>query len=299
VNKTGDALTGTYNFNGGWQNDGLTISDGNVFAQTLYVYNLTSLSVSTLNVNGSIIPTTGFDDTFDIGSTALRWKDLHLSGEVFSNGTEDNYFLGKLGIGTYSPFSNLEVYGVAGTDPKIVFSDGDMDNGLSGVAANFPTDAVGVFYAEHSSDGGFTILGMSGSTATGQAALRFLGIVGNETPDGSEPVIKLTANKGDGAGNFQALGATDYLLGVTNQDNTHLFQIFGGGNVNITRGNLSVMGGGFVGIGTEFPGLELDVVGDINVTAGNITIQENNRICLDNSSCDHYIFFNGTHTVIE
>lgn len=41
----------------------------------------------------------------------------------------------------------------------------------------------------------------------------------------------------------------------------------------------------------------LTVGGDINLTAGNVTITETNRYCLV-SNCSHSIYFNGTHTII-
>jgi len=74
--------SGTIDFNLGWQNGGLTISDGNLFAQAIFVVNITSLGVSNLNINGSLLPDSAFDDTFDIGSASLRWRDLFISRDV-------------------------------------------------------------------------------------------------------------------------------------------------------------------------------------------------------------------------
>jgi len=54
-----------------------------------------------------------------------------------------------------------------------------------------------------------------------------------------------------------------------------------------------------VGIGTANPTAKLEVAGNITSTTGNITITQNNKMCLDNSTCAKYIFFNGTHVVIQ
>lgn len=83
INITGDSI-----FGGGWQQGGTTISGGNIFTQVLYVVNITSLGVSNLNVNGSIIPDTNFNDTFDLGSSSLQWNDLYLgTGDLYLGGT--------------------------------------------------------------------------------------------------------------------------------------------------------------------------------------------------------------------
>src|SRR3989338_7338597 len=86
VNASGDTLTGTFNFNGGWQTSGLTISGGDIYAQTGFFYNITGLDVNTLNVNGTILPPTRWNNTFDIGNATLRWNDLYLGGVLYSSG---------------------------------------------------------------------------------------------------------------------------------------------------------------------------------------------------------------------
>jgi len=103
---------GDVDFNGGWLSEGVSIIDGNIYATTGYFYNITGLNVNTLNINGSLLPTEGWDNTFDIGRGNLRFKDLYLSGQIYSNGTGDNWFLGDVGIGTNNPTSNLEIFAV-------------------------------------------------------------------------------------------------------------------------------------------------------------------------------------------
>ena len=87
LRKDGDNGTGIYNFGGSWVDGGLTIQEGDLYAQTVYVYNISSLQVSNLNINGSLLPQAGYDDTFDVGSSSLRWRDLYLGGDIYSNGT--------------------------------------------------------------------------------------------------------------------------------------------------------------------------------------------------------------------
>ena len=76
------SVYGNFDFNDGWLNGGLSIIDGNIYAQSGYFYNISSLSVSNLNINGSLTPYEGFDGQFDLGSEDLRWKDLYLSGQI-------------------------------------------------------------------------------------------------------------------------------------------------------------------------------------------------------------------------
>ena len=77
------SVSGNFDFNGGWQGGGLSIVGGNLFAQVGYFYNISSLQVNNLNINGSLIPT--FDNQFNIGNFSLRWKDIYLSGNLIAN----------------------------------------------------------------------------------------------------------------------------------------------------------------------------------------------------------------------
>ncbi|MCL5018706.1 MAG: hypothetical protein M1416_03015, partial [Candidatus Pacearchaeota archaeon] len=75
-----DLSLGSYGLttNNGWLNGGVSILDGDIYAQSLFVYNISSINVNNININGSLYPP--ISASFDIGSSTLRWKDLYLSG---------------------------------------------------------------------------------------------------------------------------------------------------------------------------------------------------------------------------
>ena len=103
------SVVGDFDFNGGWESGGFSISGGDIYAQTGWFYNISSLEVTHLEVNGSLFP--DVDNQFDVGYGTFRWRDLYLSGEVLSAGTGDSYFMGDVGIGTTSPQNTLNVIG--------------------------------------------------------------------------------------------------------------------------------------------------------------------------------------------
>lgn len=79
LNATATSYFRDVDFNSGWAAGGISILGGKIYADTGYFYNLSKLNVTSLNVNGSIIPQAGFDNNFDLGAPTLRWRDLWLS----------------------------------------------------------------------------------------------------------------------------------------------------------------------------------------------------------------------------
>src|SRR3989338_1137749 len=110
------SVVGDFDFNGGWQNGGFSISGGNIFAQTGYFYNISSLQVTNLNVNGSLLP---LDNQFDLGNSTFRWRDLAVARNTVlgSNLTVDTTTLfvdgnsDRVGIITTTPQNTLNVVG--------------------------------------------------------------------------------------------------------------------------------------------------------------------------------------------
>ncbi|MFH0808543.1 MAG: hypothetical protein V1888_02915 [archaeon] len=128
----GDDLTGAYTFNGGWEAGGISIVDGDIYAQKGWFYDISSLEITHLKVNGSLFP--DVDNQFDVGNGTFRWRDLHLSGEVLSDGAGDNYLMGNVGVGTETPSAKLEVVGTFNASSNggtlQVDSDGNVKIGL-------------------------------------------------------------------------------------------------------------------------------------------------------------------------
>src|SRR3972149_5051931 len=77
-NITGSFYTGNATFNNGWTSGGISIIDGSLYAQKIFVYNITSLNVSQQNL--SII-----DDFIVFGNTDLK-QDLKVSGAANISG---------------------------------------------------------------------------------------------------------------------------------------------------------------------------------------------------------------------
>src|SRR3990167_7348196 len=81
------SVTGDFDFNGGWTAGGISIQGGRIYADTGFFYNLSKLNLTSLNINGSILPQAGFDNNFDIGAPTLRWRDAWFSRDVNVSGT--------------------------------------------------------------------------------------------------------------------------------------------------------------------------------------------------------------------
>jgi len=100
--------------------------------------------------------------------------------------------------------------------------------------------------------------------------------------------------RSDGTGCPAASGASGWL------NNS------GSGNISLANSAVNVSintlfidnTNGRVGIGTATPTGKLQVAGQLNVTAGNLSVQQGNGVCF-NTACTSRIYYNGTATIIE
>jgi len=76
---------GQFKINGGWQSKGITISGGDIYLQTVYVVNITSLAVSHVSTNGSLLPT--IDNEFDLGASGNDWQAIYIDDDLYLAGT--------------------------------------------------------------------------------------------------------------------------------------------------------------------------------------------------------------------
>ena len=151
VNIDGDTMTGMLSissgglnvsggdsiFGGGWTQGGVTITGGNIFAQTIFVYNITSLGVSTLNINGSLMPQTGFTNTFDVGNSSLNWRNGYFGTEIYINGVAVSSSITNNNLSWLSTFnSTYEAWNYNQTTGTFNLYNSTWDNRLLIIQSN-------------------------------------------------------------------------------------------------------------------------------------------------------------------
>jgi hypothetical protein len=290
------SVYGNFDFNGGWTGGGFSISGGDIFAQTVYVYNITSLTVSNLNINGSLFPQEGFDNIFDIGSADRRWRDLYLGGDAVINGSMDvnegTLFVdsanNRVGIGTATPQKYVDMQGTGGVAIGTYNQGGTLlyvGYGYAGTSAPFYVTSIGDTVGRM-----FTSLtGEYRGTANANVMLR-------ASATGSN-VRNVTIKSSDAYGGQTDRAAGDVVLQTGASRGTGEGAIYfmttdvgpSGSDANAVNTRMTVAAGGNVGIGTIDPKNKLNVIGDGNFTgnlyaAGNIN-STGGDICITGGNC--------------
>jgi len=249
------SVSGDFDFNLGWQNGGLSIIGGDIYAQTGFFYNITSLTVSDLSVNGSLIPMEGFNNTFDIGNSTYMWKEGYII-DIYANTIT---LLGE-DVGTWL-YNQTELTSV--------------------IANNTYWKLIDTLYQANISDFWTNVV----SSAIGNSTYHPLGLVGASNLTSSianNTYLKLGTNLFN-----QQLNTTDSpIFNYVNLsgDLNVTGDTWVGGGINVGSatgagtGEINASGeayfsgigdnyfAGKVGIGTTSPTHELNVVGDTNIT---------------------------------
>ena len=262
-NFSGNLYLNNATFNDGWTSGGVSILGGNLYAQRLYVYNISTLNV--LQQNLSII-----DDIRAYGNAQI---DKNLT--VDTNSLFINSNIDRVGIGTTNPQQKLDVNGViaAGntTDGVIMRLNGNVGNilGIDTALSTYNdldirTTAGTQLYLKN--DGNVGI-----GTTSPEQKLEVLGLnsapgASGSTPDG---ILRLHPTSSNAIVDMGMLTSPAYGW-IQPRDRTNFAT-----NYNLVLNP----NGGNVGIGTTTPQNTLNVAGDINST-GTIYAQNTKNLSI-------------------
>lgn len=232
--------------------------------------NIQNTNVTNLNVDGSILPPSGYDDTFDIGSNSRRWRQGHFSGTVnidngldVTGGTVDipageiqnnelansaitvNANSGLVGGGTPSlggsvGVSHEDTSGISNVDNSggTIIQDLNFD-GYGHVTGQTSYNLDNRYYTESESDSNF--VDESGDTMTGDLRVNTDGSGGNNVHlKGSDGAVEISREGGNAYIDFKDSESDDYHVRLQNPDSSTLE--LQGGEFQLTGSNLDVSG---------------------------------------------------------
>jgi len=127
----------------------------------------------------------------------------------------------------------------SGKNSLIYMQDSDVAHGITSLV---PTDIYGAITSISATAGGLGVLGISDTDAIG---LSGFGYIGTTSPSNTTASIQFKGGKKNGA-NLQDLGTGDVLFSLINNSAT-------------SSPNLWVLGGGSIGVRTQFPSARLDI----------------------------------------
>ena len=303
------SVTGNFDFNGGWQSSGLSIIGGDIYARVGYFYNISSLEVNNLIINGSLIPI--WDNNFDIGNASFMWRTIRTaivnsSGVMYyNNGTVVNSTLftianttaniRELLAGTnISQFAFDQVSGYAKNTTaefQSRLNNTNMYFSSLGIGTSSPTHLLNVYGSTNLSGAVYMAnssfyINNSGFVGIKTKTPRYtLDVVQGGSDVYGNAVVVASRVGGDMAGfglyNTNAGGVkAGWDISSIISAGTYRFNIHDlGGNERF----VIVNGTGNVGIGTTEPTHLLNVFGNSNLS-GDVSLGNNSELFVDDST---------------
>ena len=242
----GANVSGQIDFNGGWTSNGVSIINGDIYAQEGFFYNISGLNVTTLATNGSLLPT--MDNQFNLGNQTYRWKSI-------SVGTGTSSFEGNVGIGTTAPGAKLEVSG-----PTISGSPW-ISEVFRGYSSTYPSQYVSIFQDMSGASGGMS-LGVAGARSLYIAQTTGNVGIGTKTPTSRLYVVQSLDDTTTGLQVHELEDTTrkNQIRIGADSSGSYIRTDYGSGGTLTLRflGNtheyMRILDGGNVGIGNTDPG---------------------------------------------